>query len=122
MSSSTPDSDKTTTSSKKSAFDALAASRLVTELRGNFASGKTRSYEWRLLQLNAIAKLVVDHEQEIVDALRNDLGKPPLETVAYEVSSFTLLLVCVLFIYIYSWFDYGSGKGIFQKIENRWIL
>ncbi|KAG4963263.1 hypothetical protein JHK82_039937 [Glycine max] len=86
MSSSTPDSDKTTTSSKKSAFDALAASRLVTELRGNFASGKTRSYEWRLLQLNAIAKLVVDHEQEIVDALRNDLGKPPLETVAYEIA------------------------------------
>lgn len=122
MSSTPQDSVKTTASAKNTAFDAEAASRLVNELRRNFASNKTRSYEWRLSQLNALEKLVVVHEQEIVDALRNDLGKPPLETVAYEVSSFTLLLVCVLFIYIYSWFDYGSGKGIFQKIENRWIL
>lgn len=102
MSSTPQDSVKTTASAKNTAFDAEAASRLVNELRRNFASNKTRSYEWRLSQLNALEKLVVVHEQEIVDALRNDLGKPPLETVAYEVSSFTLLLVRVLFIfYIY---------------------
>ncbi|KAG4958409.1 hypothetical protein AAZX31_13G016800 [Glycine max] len=86
MSSTPQDSVKTTASAKNTAFDAEAASRLVNELRRNFASNKTRSYEWRLSQLNALEKLVVVHEQEIVDALRNDLGKPPLETVAYEIA------------------------------------
>ncbi|KAK7385166.1 hypothetical protein VNO78_30878 [Psophocarpus tetragonolobus] len=82
---SSEDTEKTTTS-KKSAFDAETASLLVKELRGAFGSGKTRSYQWRVSQLNALMKLVVDREQEIVDALRNDLAKPPLETVAYEIA------------------------------------
>lgn len=95
------DSDKT--KSEASAFDAPAASRLVTELRGAFASGKPRSYEWRVSQVKALAKLVADHEQEIVDALQKDLAKPPLETVAYEVLSFiplSLLLSAFYFLYI----------------------
>ncbi|KAK7320993.1 hypothetical protein VNO77_31019 [Canavalia gladiata] len=78
------DSDETT--SKKIAFDADAASLLVKNLRESFASGKTHSYEWRLSQLSALSKLFDDHEQQIVDALRNDLAKPPLESVAYEVA------------------------------------
>ncbi|OIW16630.1 hypothetical protein TanjilG_01869 [Lupinus angustifolius] len=59
---------------------------LVNELRETSASGKTRSYEWRVTQLNALSNLIDDHEQEIVDALRFDLSKPPLETVAYEIA------------------------------------
>ncbi|XP_047163318.1 aldehyde dehydrogenase family 3 member H1-like isoform X2 [Vigna umbellata] len=81
---SSQESDKTT--STESAFDAPAASRLVMELRGAFATGKTRSYDWRVTQLKALEKLVADHEPEIIDALRKDLAKPPLETVAYEIA------------------------------------
>lgn len=74
----------------KRVFDAEAASLLVEELRGTFASGRTRSYEWRVSQLKALLKLADDREQEIVDALGSDLSKPPLETVSYEVPYLTI--------------------------------
>lgn len=67
-------------------FDGEEASKLVDSLRSTFASGKTRSYEWRVSQLKSLLKLAINHEQEIVDALRSDLSKPELETVLYEVS------------------------------------
>ncbi|PON73200.1 Aldehyde dehydrogenase NAD(P)-dependent [Parasponia andersonii] len=67
-------------------FDSKAASSLVNELRQSFASGKTRSYKWRVSQLKSVAKLVNDGERDIVDALRSDLSKPEFESVVYEVS------------------------------------
>ncbi|KAF7816842.1 aldehyde dehydrogenase family 3 member H1 [Senna tora] len=67
-------------------FDAEAASLLLEALRGTFASGRTRSYEWRVSQLEALSKLVDNCEKQIVDALHSDLSKPPLETVAYEIA------------------------------------
>lgn len=70
----------------KRVFDAKAASLLGEELKGTFASGRTRSYEWRVSQLKALSKLVDDCEQQIVDALLCDLSKPRFETVVYEVS------------------------------------
>ncbi|KAK7275624.1 hypothetical protein RIF29_16744 [Crotalaria pallida] len=71
---------------KKIAFDAEAGTLLMKELRGTFSSGKTRSYGWRVSQLNALCELIDDREQHIVDALTSDLSKPPLETVAYEIA------------------------------------
>jgi len=111
------DSDETT--SKESAFDAPAAWRLVMELRGAFASGKTRSYDWRVTQLKALEKLVTNHEPEIVDALRKDLAKPPLETVAYEVLlviPLSLLLSAFYFLCISGACHLGSGRGMFRKL------
>lgn len=55
------------------------------EVRESYASGKTRSYEWRVSQLKNLLKLSSDHEQDIVDALRSDISKPELESVVYEV-------------------------------------
>lgn len=66
------------------------AAELVKELRGSFASGKTRSYEWRVSQLECIMKLSVDHEEDICDALRSDLSKPVLESILHEVFVFEL--------------------------------
>lgn len=70
---------------KTEVFDSETASYLVNELRQSFASAKTRSYECRVSQLKSIVKLVNDHEQDIIDALRSDLAKPELESVVYEV-------------------------------------
>ncbi|KOM41565.1 hypothetical protein LR48_Vigan04g176300 [Vigna angularis] len=72
---------------QKKVFDAETASSLVKELRKNFGSGKTRSYEWRVSQVKALLKAMTDNEEEIVDALRSDLAKPSLETVVYEVKT-----------------------------------
>ncbi|XAR55560.1 Aldehyde dehydrogenase (NAD(P)(+)) [Bertholletia excelsa] len=72
----------------KEVFDAEAARLLLKDLRANFATGKTRSYEWRVSQLKSLLKLATDHEEDIVHALRSDLSKPTLETVVYEIALF----------------------------------
>ncbi|CAK9325423.1 unnamed protein product [Citrullus colocynthis] len=72
--------------SETKVFDAAAATELVKELRGSFGSGNTRSYEWRVAQLESLLKLSVDHEEDICDALRSDLSKPALESVIHEIS------------------------------------
>ncbi|XP_045809563.1 aldehyde dehydrogenase family 3 member H1-like [Trifolium pratense] len=69
-------------------FDGEAAASLVKELRLNFNSGKTKSYEWRISHVNAFLEMVVEQEDQIVEALRSDLARPPLETVVYEIGVF----------------------------------
>ncbi|KAK2443881.1 aldehyde dehydrogenase family 3 member H1 [Trifolium repens] len=69
-------------------FDGEAAAAVVKEMRLSFNSGKTRSYEWRISQVKAFLKMVVEQEDQIVEALRSDLAKPPLETVVYEIGMF----------------------------------
>lgn len=75
-------------SQKKVVFDGEAASSLVKDLRVSFNSGKTRSYEWRVSQVKALLKMVDEQQDQIIDALRSDLAKPPLETVVYEIGMF----------------------------------
>ena len=67
-------------------FGPESASAMVEELRRGFATGKTRSFEWRESQLKSLLRLLADHEPEIVDALRSDLSKPELESIVYEVA------------------------------------
>lgn len=74
--------------SEEEVFDAEAAAAMVKGLRGSFASGKTRSYEWRVSQIQSLFKLCVDHEEDFCDALRSDLSKPVLESIVHEVSIF----------------------------------
>ncbi|XP_052201188.1 aldehyde dehydrogenase family 3 member H1 [Diospyros lotus] len=69
-----------------SAFDSEAASFMVKELRGTFAAGKTRTYQWRVSQLKSLLRIVIDHEREIIDALRSDLSKPVLEAYVSEIA------------------------------------
>ncbi|CAM6083603.1 unnamed protein product [Calypogeia fissa] len=59
---------------------------LVKELREVYASGRTRSAEWREEQMKAMARMMVEREDELVDALRQDLNKPKLETYVSEIS------------------------------------
>eukprot|EP00261_Vitis_vinifera_P029572 XP_010664198.1 PREDICTED: aldehyde dehydrogenase family 3 member H1 isoform X1 [Vitis vinifera] len=73
-------------SETKKVFDAEAAASLMKELRGTYASGKTRSYEWRVAQLKNLMKIVDDHEKDILDAIRADLSKPEQESYIAEIS------------------------------------
>ncbi|KAJ6398956.1 hypothetical protein OIU77_019670 [Salix suchowensis] len=75
-----------TTEEGKTVFDVEAANVLSKELRDVFASGKTRSYEWRISQLKSIVKMCDEHEEDIADALRQDLSKPQLESIVYELT------------------------------------
>ncbi|HEY7281928.1 MAG TPA: aldehyde dehydrogenase family protein [Actinomycetota bacterium] len=55
------------------------AAALVQRLRATFDSGRTRPTTWRRGQLEAIKRMLVEHEDEFVAALAADLGKPSVE-------------------------------------------
>jgi aldehyde dehydrogenase (NAD+) len=59
----------------------------VRRLRQTFASGRTRSVEWRKEQLNALERLMTDNEPAIADALEQDLGRSPFEAWLADVAS-----------------------------------
>ncbi|GAV65093.1 Aldedh domain-containing protein, partial [Cephalotus follicularis] len=62
------------------------AALVVKELRKSFRSGKTKSYEWRVSQLQSIDKMVHEREKEITEALYKDLSKPEIEAFVSEIS------------------------------------
>ncbi|CAF2147061.1 unnamed protein product [Brassica napus] len=84
---------------QESAFDGKEAALLVDELRTNFNTGRTRSYEWRISQLQNIAKMIDEKEKCITEALYQDLSKPELEAFLAEVFTFTFTLIHSVLIY-----------------------
>ncbi|KAM1201003.1 hypothetical protein FF1_017333 [Malus domestica] len=69
----------------KQTFNPEKAGLLVKELRKSFNSGRTKSYEWRRLQLENIAKMLEEKEKEITEALYKDLSKPEIEAFISEI-------------------------------------
>ncbi|MFF0818269.1 aldehyde dehydrogenase family protein [Rhodococcus sp. NPDC003318] len=61
--------------------------RVVADLRRTFATGRTRSARWRIAQLAGIERLVVEREDEIAQALADDLGRDAFETWLLDGSS-----------------------------------
>ncbi|MCP4446520.1 MAG: aldehyde dehydrogenase family protein [Myxococcales bacterium] len=59
--------------------------QVVSELRTAFKSGKTRSLKWRLAQLDAMKRMLIDNQEHIIDAIAADLGKPRFEAFTTEV-------------------------------------
>jgi aldehyde dehydrogenase (NAD+) len=56
-----------------------SAQALVARLRATFESGRTRPVAWRRAQLQAVKRMLAEHEDEFVDALTVDLGKSSVE-------------------------------------------
>jgi acyl-CoA reductase-like NAD-dependent aldehyde dehydrogenase len=52
-----------------------------------FNTGKTRSYKYRMSQLRAIKKFLVEEEAALVEALHQDLHRPSFEGACLEVGS-----------------------------------
>ncbi|KAI3984002.1 hypothetical protein MKX01_035129 [Papaver californicum] len=77
-------------------FDSETASTLVKDLRENFLSGKTKSYEWRVEQLKNICKMIDENEQEILDCLQIDLSKPQLQAFVSEIVSEPLGVILII--------------------------
>jgi aldehyde dehydrogenase (NAD+) len=53
--------------------------KIVAHLRQTFATGKTRSVEWRRAQLRALEKMMAENEPAIAAALEKDLDRSPFE-------------------------------------------
>ncbi len=59
----------------------------VRRMRETFASGRTRSVEWRKQQLNALVRLMNENEGAIMEALDKDLGRSPFEAWLADIAS-----------------------------------
>jgi len=59
---------------------------IVRRLRETFASGRTRSVEWRKQQLQGLEKLMTENEQAIAAVLDQDLGRKPFEAWLADVA------------------------------------
>jgi len=61
-------------------------SSMLADLRATFATGRTNSLTWRAAQLEALERMMTECEQELMDALKSDLGKHPQEAWTTEIS------------------------------------
>ena len=61
--------------------------RLLGDLRQVFATGRTRSRQWRLDQLRGIERLLEEREPEIAAALADDLGRSAVEAWLGDIAS-----------------------------------
>jgi aldehyde dehydrogenase (NAD+) len=59
----------------------------VRRLRETFASGRTRSLEWRKQQLAALERMMTENEGAIMEALEKDLGRSPFEAWLADIAS-----------------------------------
>ncbi|HWU23036.1 MAG TPA: aldehyde dehydrogenase family protein [Nocardioides sp.] len=64
-----------------------SADVLVNRLRETFDTGRTRDLDWRRAQLTALASMLRENEDRILEALATDLGKPRFEAWAGDVAS-----------------------------------
>jgi aldehyde dehydrogenase (NAD+) len=67
--------------------DTSASTFDLSEVRHVFGTGRTRSVQWRLSQLEAIERLCDEREADIAAALHADLGRPAVEAWLGDIAS-----------------------------------
>ncbi|XP_054630398.1 aldehyde dehydrogenase family 3 member B1 isoform X3 [Dunckerocampus dactyliophorus] len=63
----------------------LQCEELLKRARGSFRAGRSVKESFRLAQLEAVVRMLEEHECDFVDALGRDLHKPRFETVVSEL-------------------------------------
>ena len=58
---------------------------LVNNLRSTWQAGRTRGLQWRVAQLRAMRRMLVENEDAICEAIAEDMGRPRLEAWAMEI-------------------------------------
>jgi acyl-CoA reductase-like NAD-dependent aldehyde dehydrogenase len=59
--------------------------QIITEQKSFFATGKTRSIQFRLEKLKLLKQAIIEHQTEIIAALKADLNKPEFESI-FEIA------------------------------------
>ena len=67
----------------------MSAEQIVAAARTAFNSGTTRPLAWRLQQLAAMNRMLLEHRDDFADALAADLGKHPTESWLTEIGFLT---------------------------------
>ena len=63
----------------------LDAALLAKSLRATFDGGRTRPLAWRQEQLAGLRRMMVEAEDELLEALKADLGRPTVEAYAADI-------------------------------------
>ena len=74
--------------SQHSAREATWATEAFEKQRRYFDSGATRSYEFRIEQLKKLKEAIAKYQNEIQDALAQDIGRPPMEAYIEIATAF----------------------------------
>lgn len=73
-------------------IDLQRVSPVVASLKTAFGTNITRSYKWRLEQLNNLKTMITNHTDEFVQAVQKDLGKKVLKFNDFSLICQRLLL------------------------------
>eukprot|EP00189_Rhodosorus_marinus_P014197 CAMPEP_0184746070 /NCGR_PEP_ID=MMETSP0315-20130426/8633_1 /TAXON_ID=101924 /ORGANISM="Rhodosorus marinus, Strain UTEX LB 2760" /LENGTH=453 /DNA_ID=CAMNT_0027218453 /DNA_START=78 /DNA_END=1436 /DNA_ORIENTATION=+ len=65
----------------------LSIDETVKKLRGTFKSQKTKPYEWRKAQLQAMLQMMQENEEELRESVATEMRKPKLEVKMTEIST-----------------------------------
>jgi aldehyde dehydrogenase (NAD+) len=76
-----------TTTADQAVTTTFSGAALVRQLRDTFATGRTRTLEWRLAQLDGLARMFSEREPEIIAAVQSDLGRSEYEAWFGDVGS-----------------------------------
>lgn len=79
--------DQGAVANSNTAAETVSASERVARQRDFFATGQTRSRQFREAQLQKLKQAIEAHEDAILSALHKDLGKPEFEGFATEVTA-----------------------------------
>jgi aldehyde dehydrogenase (NAD+) len=71
---------------KVAATSSSVGASVVSELRASYKKRKTRSLSWRLEQLQGLKRMLIDCQEDLIDAIVADLGKPRFEAFTTEVA------------------------------------
>ena len=63
----------------------IDAATINKTLRATFDSGRTRSTTWRKEQIAGLRRMMEEGEAELIEALRQDLGRPTVEAFAADI-------------------------------------
>lgn len=64
---------------------AVSYKQTVLDLRKVYRTGRTKSYSWRIQQLDNLHAMLEENEDKICKALKQDLNKPAFESALTEV-------------------------------------
>lgn len=61
--------------------------KMLTDMKAYFHKGNTKDIKFRIEQLRNLKSIIIQHEEEIIEAHLRDLGRHPYETYAAEIGS-----------------------------------
>lgn len=76
--------------------EAVKYAETLNGLKKAFATGKTRSYGWRVAQLQGVQRFMNENESKIAAALAADLGRHIFEAVGLEIVPVTMEITHIL--------------------------